>query len=801
MQRFFTKLFLLVLISFVGSSIWAQRPINALIVNSPEGLKGAYPVVRAAFGSTSNAEITANCGFADDGVPENTNGCETLVNNLTGLIGFVDRGSCEFGVKSFNTEAAGAIAVIVCNDRAGGAVVMPGGTKGGDVTVPTFMMSLEDCQKLRADITAGGVNATLGFFCQNTSNYGPEVVWGHIPGQGDFKNGLNDWTVDTENTWEWNETGAIRKGAYGGVQMASFSHCDGVMEYNSDWLDNGGVTGEFGAGVNPTPNQGALISPVIDLSGQDIKGIVIEFTQALRQFQSRYYVIASKDGGQTWSDTVRINTEYPVNSNAVAGERRRVAFLGYEGVQQLRIQFFNEANYYYWGIDDVVVVNESKPDITIDDIFYSGAPSLRIPKDQVDRFPIIADIYNRGNGTAEGVSLNVSITSGNEVLASYDKTLGSMAAGTSFIDQIVTESFTPPSEVGIYNIVYTVSSSEGTEPESKTKSTFFEVTDKTFGNLLPEADVTPANYMSYSLSPWILGGEVFYYTAANVYRVTNGEGKTVKSVRFGFNNPVSNIAESGFVSVELYEYVDEDGSNECGPFERTLVGKNTIFLDPSEQPDFRNITVPIWAVDGDGNPMENIEIRLKNNTNYVIAANTEPLDPTVPRYEFLGYTGRTGNSFDRSSNYFAINVAFDSTDLADRVAGSLFGVSGASVDDVNERSFEIISNGALRTAVYLEMDIDILSSSTYDIATSGKVNVFPIPANNDIYFDLELEKVSNEVRIDLIGLDGKLVTSQKFNNVKDDRVKMDISLLPSGSYTALINTAQGVITKKVIVTK
>lgn len=280
MHRIFTRNFILLVLGFVSINLIGQN-INTLTINSPAGIAGDYTAVRANFGSQSNTPITANGVFVDDGSTNGTFGCSGAVNNISGLIAFIDRGTCQFGTKALNAENKGALVAIICNNAANaaqGAFPMVPGDDGGSVNIPVFSVSYDDCLQIRADILAGGVNATLRNTCENTTTFGTNVVWGNVKGQGDFSGGLGDWSVDKENTWEFNEDGNISKGAYGGTQMTSGSACDGVMEFNSDWLDNGGVEGAFGDGLCPAVCTGELISPTIDLSATTVTGITIEFT-------------------------------------------------------------------------------------------------------------------------------------------------------------------------------------------------------------------------------------------------------------------------------------------------------------------------------------------------------------------------------------------------------------------------------------------------------------------------------------------------------------------------------------------
>ncbi|MBK9149777.1 MAG: hypothetical protein IPM26_01795 [Saprospiraceae bacterium] len=403
MRSIFTKIFTL-LVSFSLGSVLVGQNINTLTINSPAGIAGNYEVVRAAFGSTSNNPITANAAFGRDASANPTHGCNALTNSLTGLIGFVDRGSCTFIQKAQRAQAAGAIALVICQNAPDWPFVAEG--TDPNITIPVFTISLADCQKIRTDILAGGVNATLRFFfeCSNEDpQYGEKVIWGKNPGEGDFTGGFNGWSFDKDNLWEWNGTGQITKQSYSAdVNMMSFTRCDGFAEFNSDFLDNGGG-GAFGSGPCPSlsppngtanvpPCTGELISPNINLTGINVQGIIVEFSQAYRTFRNRYFISASKDGGENWSTPIEINVGRDIYNG-----RERVALNGFEGASQIRIKFIHFGQYYYWAIDDVVIINDKFPDLKVNDNFYSVSPQLRTPKSQVSEIPLLADIENIGN--------------------------------------------------------------------------------------------------------------------------------------------------------------------------------------------------------------------------------------------------------------------------------------------------------------------------------------------------------------------------------------------------------------------
>ena len=123
-------------------------------------------------------------------------------------------------------------------------------------------------------------------------------------------------------------------------------------------------------------------------------------------------------------------------------------------------------------------------------------------------------------------------------------------------------------------------------------------------------------------------------------------------------------------------------------------------------------------------------------------------------------------------------------------------------DDIRSRTYQRLGNEGFGTwsMLYLEMDVEE-ANSTYNVNSTAEVKVFPNPAARELYIDITLENVSNNVKVDLVSMDGKTVLSKSFDGVQDSRLKIDLTNVTTGTYSALIHTNEGVITKKVIVQK
>lgn len=99
----------------------------------------------------------------DDGTDlDNPTACAPAINDLTGKIAVVYRGSCEFGSKALACQNAGAIGCIIINNLGGSPVAMGGGADGATVTIPVVMITNIDGALLRDEIDGGATEVFIG---------------------------------------------------------------------------------------------------------------------------------------------------------------------------------------------------------------------------------------------------------------------------------------------------------------------------------------------------------------------------------------------------------------------------------------------------------------------------------------------------------------------------------------------------------------------------------------------------------------------------------------------------------------
>ncbi|MCK6548693.1 M36 family metallopeptidase [Myxococcota bacterium] len=146
----------------------------------PLGLDLAWNT--AAFGATT-FNVTADLVVANDGVGATADGCTPFQNNVSGQIAIVDRGTCTFVVKAANAQAAGAVGVIIADNR---PAAIPPGMGGADPSITIGVLSVlqADGNMLKAALLNGPVTATMTRFTDPDRDGSLDYMvvaheWGH----------------------------------------------------------------------------------------------------------------------------------------------------------------------------------------------------------------------------------------------------------------------------------------------------------------------------------------------------------------------------------------------------------------------------------------------------------------------------------------------------------------------------------------------------------------------------------------------------------------------------------------------
>ena len=157
-----------------GFSAMSQVIFN---VEAPASIGGFYDFTSNGDGSSwglanlAGVQVLDTVMLVDDGTPgidsygidSSAYGCSgSTMNDLTGKIALIRRGSCGFGVKALNAQNAGAVGVIIVNRNPGEVIAMGAGSQGANVTIPVVMLDLTDGLNLISTMANGPVVMFLG---------------------------------------------------------------------------------------------------------------------------------------------------------------------------------------------------------------------------------------------------------------------------------------------------------------------------------------------------------------------------------------------------------------------------------------------------------------------------------------------------------------------------------------------------------------------------------------------------------------------------------------------------------------
>jgi large repetitive protein len=109
-----------------------------------------------------NFNVTGDVVLVDDGTGVVTDGCEAFKNDVSGKIALVDRGNCNFKQKGVLAAVAGAVGVILANNKPNQPPPPMGDADPlGPLAIPMMSITQEDGNALKASLQAGPVTATL----------------------------------------------------------------------------------------------------------------------------------------------------------------------------------------------------------------------------------------------------------------------------------------------------------------------------------------------------------------------------------------------------------------------------------------------------------------------------------------------------------------------------------------------------------------------------------------------------------------------------------------------------------------
>jgi len=602
-----------------------------------------------------------------------------------------------------------------------------------------------------------------------------QVIWGG-PGDpnGEFDGGLNDWTAiavsPNENAlWFWNEDGIADDGAYAGTApIESPSVANGAASFDSDFLDNAGVQGNFGQGLAAAPQRAELLSP--EFSTEGFESVTLTWNQYMRQFQSTFSVEVTNDGGATWTSfPIEANNSVPVNSatatNASVSLNVSSAMANQSAVQ---FKFVYEANYYFWTIDDVSVIATPDIDLVATEMYYPFNAAV-VPTSFLnsDTLQFAVDARNNGGADQSGTTATVSIldADGNAVFE-YTQEGGPVAVGDTveieFTDVVLPEDIDLAE--GDYTVLYTVGSADGDDAtpgdngiaETVNISTDIHAVAQglTGANSFSSGNSAPTSVIRTGSLP---DGMEYYASIVTVSGADQNQDSIVNALG---NIAVMKILNQDGESLDPLSASGNYGAN--GDHENLdVVGFG--FFGAEMVDNFSDI--PVELLDAD----ENEGIVLDENSSYLMSLTWD-------------ISNNGGFIFTGSSTRIAY---FQTTSL---------------VYIFEDQDMIGWYNVAPTLAWYFPTVIEARTVDNNDITELDEnvVSVFPNPAVDRTTVELEFDQATDAVII-LRDSRGGYIHSQSVTGVTNEKVEFDLSNLPAGSYSFQITTSENERTVKSLI--
>lgn len=839
----------LLFLFFFSNNVFGQEP-NTIEIFSPAEIAGQYQFVLAD-GWGGQLGISTGTGiFINDGTSPETDACEDSVAPLGGNWGLADRGECNFSLKALNIQNAGGAVAIICNNNPGeGLIDMAPGDVADQVTIPTLMLSYEDCQTIRS--IGEDVEFSIGarFECgarSFTSNY----VWGTNPGEGDFDGGLGDWRIENENDNGWLFEQFTRD--FGGT------NCNGYVrfptgDYFFDERDGGcPPLGNAGAGLLGACN-GRLISPTIQLDPSQIENLVIEYTSLYAYwFSGATSIVVSYDEGITWPDTIvahaaadgngfegyptggdGCDVETTVNSFLFLEENNRLPILGYDGQESITLQFFHIGHLFDVTIDDVALLSlPDFHDIRLGQQFVSYAPAFAMPESQAQEIPLHVDVVNKGTNAVDvEITANAFFDGGTDpVWTAVNDSYGTQPANCFLNQNLSFDEFYIPEGIGSHIVTMeNTTPDEGNADGEDIVAFQFFLTEETWATPPPDRDfITDNFFIRDPMQGQFIG---FNYGMAYPFYIPNGDGHFLNQVNFGLNvggNLTGNAAvyvyrwepsEFSFPAGPRGAAPDEDanpGNFIIAPEDTEVVGVMVDFflnpsadipINPSFGLDYSNIPVRFAAANRVNGAAETnadgefISLELEDDAMYILVIGFNPTaqDTEADWLSLLGSRSLLPDPFYQVASEFA----YANNGLYRRSQPMIFALDGEGIgfDAINSAPIDI--QWAAGTP-WLEMEISetpVFSTDTEDLSpeVAAGVDIYPNPVSDNLTVTVKLNELSSTVSFELVNVNGELVKTVIENDVQRGEYTIPVGDLTPGVYTLNVRTEAGFTAEKVVV--
>ncbi|MFQ5447576.1 MAG: T9SS type A sorting domain-containing protein, partial [Saprospiraceae bacterium] len=373
-------------------------------------------------------------------------------------------------------------------------------------------------------------------------------------------------------------------------------------------------------------------------------------------------------------------------------------------------------------------------------------------------------LLNRDTVAIDDVTASVTITDPSGNATTFTEIAGTIDPYTSFAqvsgEYLVkfSEAYTP-TEVGEYTATFTASTPDGVHPiNQESRTVQFRVTDDhTFAIDNGEIDVEEG----LSIYPQAYIDSAGVYFVGALYRMGQNDAVATHAT-FGISNP-QELAPGFKIFANIYDAdFDLNGQvDDITPLISDPEGSATYTLTGDEIPN-QLITVEFDQ-----------PVQLGAGGIYVLFFENEGTGSHGPA---LSATG--GPDFPGYSAVLQL--------------GSQYELDGWEFwnDDTPG-----LPHGGRRPVARLHLD-GFVGTQDLPPLDPSKIAVQPVPATDFITLTLDLDKVANEVNVGMLDFSGRIVRTEKLENVQHGNFSFDVSQLSAGTYFLSVITPEGFRSKK-----
>lgn len=499
-----------------------------------------------------------------------------------------------------------------------------------------------------------------------------------------------------------------------------------------------------------TTTNGIDVAAALSTNGSAANAaLYLEFTEIYRHYQESFFVEISNDNGANWTQfQVNPPAEVPVNTNSGNPEVETINITSAIGMgnwgSQVKIRFRYQGTYdWFWGVDDVKLLEAYNNDIKVSTFFISTPVGTTqeldyfvVPESQTS-FPGLtfgANIFNKGAANQPDVALNA--TDG----GTYDETGTTVAINSGAVDSVsVTVPYMFPSAVGNYPVaVSTDMANTDADPANNVANYTFRRDQYAYGRDNGVAEGTINQVTSQGgTDPFQIGNlmEIFDdMEVSNVQiRITNTNSNAI-------GLPFNGIIYKYNAGTQEFDYFAQTDDHEI-----TATDLNSTVVLPISGGSFTTLAGDLLLV---------CAHHYGNSSTPIVG---------------FGYAQSTGE-------------------------GTVLGFTSDDGDP------SLLFNLSSPNAIMIRLSDAPVGLE--ENALNATVNVFPNPAADKATVSFEVEDVQNATIV-VTDLSGKVVNNIEVSSVLSGTNKVEINTanLAAGAYNVSLQANGSSVTKKLIVRK